>query len=99
MKTGNYVYFIFALCKIVNDSISTHPRCEAQSQMESGNVRATGTLRRPMGTKGEPDMQCNVFEDYEQNYGDRHQILAKSAPQKVRNPDKAEFATKVPKSS
>ena len=28
-----------------------------------------------------------------------YQILAKSAPQKVRNPDKAEFATKVPKSS
>ena len=54
MKTGNCVYFIFALSKIVNDSISTHPRCEAQSQMESGNMRATGTLRRPMGTRGEP---------------------------------------------
>ena len=29
----------------------------------------------------------------------RHQILAKSAPQKARNRDKAEFATKVRKSS
>ena len=58
MKTGNYVHFIFALSKIVDDSISTHPRCEAQSQMESGNVRATGTLRRPMGTRG--NQQCNA---------------------------------------
>ena len=78
-KAGDYIYSIFALSKIVDDSISTHPRCEAQSQMKSGNVRASGTMRRPMGTRGEPAMQCSVFEDYEGICGDRDTVTLCSA--------------------
>ena len=43
------------------------------------NAKSLRTLRRPMGSRGEPAMQCSVFEDYEGIYGDRDTVTLCSA--------------------